>query len=59
MANLCRNLTNSCDLPEYCDGFNPICPPDFFVQNGLECPDDSNVCFCIKIIIFFYFFKQM
>lgn len=43
MASLCRDSKNSCDLPEYCDGLNPVCPPDFYVQNGLECPNDSNV----------------
>lgn len=44
MSSICRDSINSCDLPEYCDGLNPVCPPDFFVQNGLKCPDDSNVC---------------
>ncbi|CAD5213693.1 unnamed protein product [Bursaphelenchus okinawaensis] len=39
MATQCRASYNSCDLPEYCDGENPKCPPDFFVQNGLHCPD--------------------
>uniref|UniRef100_A0A1I7RQQ1 Disintegrin and metalloproteinase domain-containing protein 28 n=1 Tax=Bursaphelenchus xylophilus TaxID=6326 RepID=A0A1I7RQQ1_BURXY len=39
MATQCRQATSSCDLPEYCDGENPKCPPDFFVQNGLACPD--------------------
>lgn len=39
MATVCRKSMNSCDLPEYCDGQNPSCPADFFVQNGLSCPD--------------------
>ncbi|KAI6201966.1 Disintegrin and metalloproteinase domain-containing protein 12 [Aphelenchoides besseyi] len=39
MATVCRKSTNSCDLPEFCDGENPKCPADFFVQNGLPCPN--------------------
>jgi hypothetical protein len=39
MATVCRKSMNSCDLPEFCDGENPKCPADFFVSNGLACPD--------------------
>ncbi|KAF8355914.1 adm-2 [Pristionchus pacificus] len=34
--------TNSCDLPEFCDGETHECPADFFVQDGLKCPDDGE-----------------
>ncbi|GMT34999.1 hypothetical protein PFISCL1PPCAC_26296 [Pristionchus fissidentatus] len=42
----CRSGTNSCDLPEFCDGETPECPADFFVQDGLKCPgDDESHCY--------------
>ena len=41
-ASVCRSSTNSCDLPEYCDGRNPQCPADFFVQNGHPCPNSKD-----------------
>lgn len=41
--NHCRSGTNSCDLPEFCDGETHECPADFFVQDGLKCPDDGEV----------------
>jgi hypothetical protein len=41
MAIQCRRALNSCDLPEYCDGKNPSCPADFFVQDGYPCPDGA------------------
>lgn len=45
MATVCRKAMNSCDLPEFCDGENPKCPADFFVGNGLACPDAPEVNF--------------
>ncbi|VDK17287.1 unnamed protein product [Anisakis simplex] len=43
---ICRHATNSCDLPEYCDGQMEHCPADFFVQDGLKCPDDpTDFCY--------------
>ncbi|KAL3092343.1 hypothetical protein niasHT_026882 [Heterodera trifolii] len=44
-STVCREEANECDLPEYCDGTNPICPPDFFVQDGHTCPKNSEVNF--------------
>ena len=41
-ATVCRKPQGSCDLPEFCDGRNPNCPADFFIQNGLKCPDGKN-----------------
>lgn len=46
---VCREATNSCDLPEYCDGQMEHCPADFFVQDGLRCPDHPTVCFACRI----------
>lgn len=44
MATVCRKSMNGCDLPEFCDGENPRCPADFFVQDGAACPTDPDVC---------------
>ncbi|GMR62269.1 hypothetical protein PMAYCL1PPCAC_32464 [Pristionchus mayeri] len=41
-ATLCRSGTNSCDLPEFCDGETAECPADFFIQDGLKCLDDNE-----------------
>ncbi|CAK5079319.1 unnamed protein product [Meloidogyne enterolobii] len=48
MASECRHALNSCDLPEYCDGKNPSCPADFFVQDGHPCPDGALEAFCYQ-----------
>ena len=52
MASECRSALNSCDLPEYCDGKNPSCPADFFVQDGHPCPDGA-----LEVIFFKIFFN--
>ncbi|KHN71231.1 Disintegrin and metalloproteinase domain-containing protein 12 [Toxocara canis] len=45
-TTLCREATDSCDLPEYCDGQMEHCPADFFVQDGLRCPDHpTDFCY--------------
>uniref|UniRef100_A0A7E4VUE9 Peptidase M12B domain-containing protein n=1 Tax=Panagrellus redivivus TaxID=6233 RepID=A0A7E4VUE9_PANRE len=41
-ATMCRHPISSCDLPEFCDGDTGECPADFYVQNGLHCPDDKT-----------------
>ncbi|KAH7731988.1 reprolysin [Aphelenchoides avenae] len=41
-ATVCRSAANDCDLPEFCDGVNPSCPADFFVQNGHKCPGETE-----------------
>ncbi|VDN03410.1 unnamed protein product [Thelazia callipaeda] len=38
-STVCRQPTNECDLPEYCDGQMEHCPADFYVQDGHKCPD--------------------
>uniref|UniRef100_A0A0N5A8L8 Disintegrin and metalloproteinase domain-containing protein 28 n=1 Tax=Syphacia muris TaxID=451379 RepID=A0A0N5A8L8_9BILA len=41
-STVCRVPADSCDLPEYCDGHVEHCPADFYVQDGLPCPDGSG-----------------
>uniref|UniRef100_A0AAF5PUH9 Reprolysin n=1 Tax=Wuchereria bancrofti TaxID=6293 RepID=A0AAF5PUH9_WUCBA len=41
-TTVCRQATNECDLPEYCDGHMEHCPADFFVQDGHKCPSHTN-----------------
>lgn len=42
-TTVCRQATNECDLPEYCDGHMEHCPADFYVQDGHECPNHVDV----------------
>lgn len=49
VATVCRKATNSCDLPEYCDGQMEYCPADFYVQDGHVCPDHADVNFLNNI----------
>uniref|UniRef100_A0A1I8BNN7 EGF-like domain-containing protein n=1 Tax=Meloidogyne hapla TaxID=6305 RepID=A0A1I8BNN7_MELHA len=61
MASECRRALNTCDLPEYCDGKNPSCPADFFVQDGHSCPDGASEAFCYQGLCgrYFYFGKKL
>lgn len=34
----CRPAKDQCDLGEYCDGRQPMCPEDAFWENGTPCP---------------------
>ncbi|XP_023977258.1 disintegrin and metalloproteinase domain-containing protein 8 isoform X1 [Physeter macrocephalus] len=34
----CRPAKDQCDLGEYCDGRQPVCPEDAFWENGTPCP---------------------
>ncbi|KAK9754756.1 Disintegrin [Popillia japonica] len=37
----CREITNDCDLPEYCNGETGDCPPDVYKKNGSPCTDNG------------------
>lgn len=41
----CRESLGECDLPEFCDGVSPHCPPDAFLQDGQPCAGGRAVCF--------------
>ncbi|NWR81968.1 ADA15 protein, partial [Centropus unirufus] len=41
----CREPLGECDLPEFCDGLSPRCPPDAFVQDGQPCASGRARCY--------------
>ncbi|NXG57843.1 ADA15 protein, partial [Hemiprocne comata] len=41
----CREPLGECDLPEFCDGVSPHCPPDAFLQDGQPCAGGQAVCY--------------
>ncbi|KAK3551142.1 hypothetical protein QTP70_013907, partial [Hemibagrus guttatus] len=44
-GSLCREPLGDCDLPEYCTGASPHCPPNVFLQNGETCQDGTSYCY--------------
>lgn len=44
VATLCRAPLGDCDLPEYCTGLSPYCPPNVFLRNGLACEAGRAYC---------------
>ena len=40
----CREEKSSCDLPEYCDGYSPMCPSNVFYRNGEPCSAGEGRC---------------
>ncbi|NXL66969.1 ADA15 protein, partial [Chordeiles acutipennis] len=41
----CREPLGECDLPEFCDGVSPHCPPDTFLQDGQPCARGRASCY--------------
>ncbi|XP_078521858.1 disintegrin and metalloproteinase domain-containing protein 9-like isoform X2 [Lissotriton helveticus] len=41
----CREVSDECDLPEYCDGVSPTCVSDVFQQNGNPCKKEKSYCY--------------
>uniref|UniRef100_A0A8C4TY12 ADAM metallopeptidase domain 15 n=1 Tax=Falco tinnunculus TaxID=100819 RepID=A0A8C4TY12_FALTI len=44
-GDICREPLGECDLPEFCDGVSPHCPPDTFLQDGQPCAGRRAVCY--------------
>ncbi|NXS53742.1 ADA15 protein, partial [Brachypteracias leptosomus] len=44
-GHLCREPLGECDLPEFCDGVSPQCPPDTFLQDGQPCAGGQALCY--------------
>ncbi|XP_078449229.1 disintegrin and metalloproteinase domain-containing protein 12-like [Lampetra planeri] len=41
----CRDPTNTCDLPEYCNGGSPHCPPNVYLLDGYPCHGKEAYCY--------------
>ncbi|XP_026227322.1 disintegrin and metalloproteinase domain-containing protein 15 isoform X3 [Anabas testudineus] len=44
-GSVCRLPLGECDLPEFCTGSSPYCPPNVFLQNGEPCKDGASYCY--------------
>ncbi|XP_029359202.1 disintegrin and metalloproteinase domain-containing protein 12 isoform X3 [Echeneis naucrates] len=44
-GSVCREPLGECDLPEFCTGSSPHCPPNVFLQNGESCEDGASYCY--------------
>ncbi|NXS78329.1 ADA15 protein, partial [Erpornis zantholeuca] len=44
-GHVCREVLGECDLPEFCDGVSPRCPPDTFLQDGQPCAGGRARCY--------------
>ncbi|XP_045837021.1 disintegrin and metalloproteinase domain-containing protein 33 isoform X2 [Meles meles] len=40
----CRRAVGDCDLPEFCTGASPYCPPDFYLLDGSPCAGGRGYC---------------
>ncbi|XP_021110655.1 disintegrin and metalloproteinase domain-containing protein 33 isoform X3 [Heterocephalus glaber] len=40
----CRQAAGDCDLPEFCTGSSPHCPPDVYLLDGLPCAGGQGYC---------------
>ncbi|CAJ1061249.1 LOW QUALITY PROTEIN: disintegrin and metalloproteinase domain-containing protein 15 [Xyrichtys novacula] len=44
-GSVCRDPLGECDLPEFCTGSSPYCPPNVFLQNGEPCENGASYCY--------------
>ncbi|XP_041798139.1 disintegrin and metalloproteinase domain-containing protein 15 isoform X2 [Chelmon rostratus] len=44
-GSVCREPLGECDLPEFCTGSSPYCPPNVFLQNGEPCEREASFCY--------------
>lgn len=44
-GTLCRESSNSCDLPEFCTGANPHCPANVYLHDGHACQHVDGYCY--------------
>ncbi|TMS04605.1 Disintegrin and metalloproteinase domain-containing protein 12, partial [Larimichthys crocea] len=44
-GTLCRESSNSCDLPEFCTGANPHCPANVYLHDGHTCHNVEGYCY--------------
>ncbi|KAM8939610.1 disintegrin and metalloproteinase domain-containing protein 33-like [Pelodytes ibericus] len=44
-GTLCREVSGSCDLPEYCRGDAPYCPPNVYILDGSPCAFGEAYCY--------------
>uniref|UniRef100_A0A8C6AEN5 ADAM metallopeptidase domain 33 n=1 Tax=Marmota marmota marmota TaxID=9994 RepID=A0A8C6AEN5_MARMA len=40
----CRRAAGDCDLPEFCTGTSPHCPPDIYLLDGSPCANGRGYC---------------
>ncbi|XP_058535555.1 disintegrin and metalloproteinase domain-containing protein 33 isoform X1 [Ochotona princeps] len=40
----CRTAVGDCDLPEFCTGSSPHCPPDVYLLDGSPCAGGHGYC---------------
>ncbi|XP_068129203.1 disintegrin and metalloproteinase domain-containing protein 19 [Hyperolius riggenbachi] len=41
----CRKTSRACDLPEFCTGRSPVCPPNSFHLDGTACQNGDAFCY--------------
>ncbi|OCT96547.1 hypothetical protein XELAEV_18008753mg [Xenopus laevis] len=41
----CREMAGSCDLPEFCTGDAPFCPPNVYILDGSSCAHGDAYCY--------------
>ncbi|XP_063044014.1 LOW QUALITY PROTEIN: disintegrin and metalloproteinase domain-containing protein 19 [Engraulis encrasicolus] len=44
-GEVCRAVSGSCDLPEFCDGVKEACPDNFFLLDGSSCARGGAYCY--------------